>query len=70
MPPMAAAAPSGRVRYRATVVDSERYLPMPMPMRYIELNAVRAGRVTDPTDYPWSSYRHPALGAPGPNATG
>ena len=48
-------------RYRATVVDSERY---------IELNSVRAGRVTDPADYPSSSYRHPALGEPGPNADG
>ena len=48
-------------RYRATVVDSERY---------IELNSVRAGRVTDPANDPWSSYRHPALGEPGPNADG
>jgi len=55
-------------RYRATVVDSERYLLT--LMRYIELNSVRAGRVTDPADYPWSSYRHPALGEPGPNADG
>jgi len=46
-------------RYRATVVDSERYL-LPL-MRYIELNTA---------EYPWSSYRHPALGEPGPNADG
>ena len=37
-------------RYRATVVDSERYLLT--LMQYLELNAVRAGRVTDPADYP------------------
>lgn len=47
-------------RYRATVVDSERYLLT--VMRYIELNPVRAGMVTDPADYPWSSYRRHALG--------
>ena len=50
------------------MVYSERYLLT--LMRYLELNAVRAGRVTDPADYPWSSYRHPALGGPGPNADG
>jgi len=35
-------------------------------MRYIELNPVRAGIVTDPADYPWSSFRknagHEGLG--------
>ena len=41
-------------RYRATVVDSERYLLS--VMRYIELNPVRAGMVAHPRDYPWSSY--------------
>jgi putative transposase len=41
-------------RYRATVVDSERYLLA--VMRYIELNPVRAGMVTHPNDYRWSSY--------------
>jgi hypothetical protein len=52
--------------YRATVVDSERYLLT--VMRYIELNPVRAGLVTDPGSYPWSSYRQYALGESGPNA--
>jgi putative transposase len=33
-------------------------------MRYIELNPVRAGMVTDPADFPWSSYRYNALGLP------
>ena len=30
--------------------------------RYIELNPVRAGMVTDPGDYRWSSYHAHALG--------
>ncbi len=30
--------------------------------RSIELNPVRAGRVRDPSEYPWSSYRAHALG--------
>jgi len=31
-------------------------------MRYIELNPVRAGMVTHPADYAWSSYRSNAMG--------
>ena len=53
-------------RYRATVVDSERYLLT--LMRYIELNPVRAGMVGHPRDYPWSSHARNAYGASGPNA--
>ena len=53
-------------RYRATVVDSERYLLT--LMRYIELNPVRAGMVAVPQDYPWSSYQRNGLGEGGPNA--
>ena len=53
-------------RYRATVVDSERYLLT--LMRYIELNPVRAGMVAVPQDYPWSSYLRNASGERGPNA--
>ncbi len=53
-------------RYRATVVDSERYLLT--LMRYIELNPVRAGLVAHPRDYPWSSYRYHAHGESGLNA--
>jgi putative transposase len=53
-------------RYRATVVDSERYLLT--LMRYIELNPVRAGLVAHPADYAWSSYRRNALGEAGSNA--
>jgi putative transposase len=47
-------------RYRATVVDTERYLFQ--CMRYIELNPVRAGMVTHPEDFAWSSYRANAEG--------
>jgi len=53
-------------RYRATVVDSDRYLLT--VMRYIELNPVRAAMAAHPRDYPWSSYGLDALGAKGPNA--
>ena len=42
-------------RYRATVVDSERYLLT--VMRYIELNPVRADMVAHPRDYRWSELR-------------
>ena len=52
-------------RYRATVVDSERYLLT--VMRYIELNPVRAGMAAHPRDYPWSSYAHNAGGDTGKN---
>ncbi len=49
-------------RYRASVVESERYLLA--CCRYIELNPVRAEMVKDPADYPWSSYRRQVLGEP------
>jgi len=51
-------------RYKATLVDSERYLLT--CYRYIELNPVRAGMVDHPSEYPWSSYRHNAVGEPDP----
>lgn len=47
-------------RYRATLIDTERYLLT--CMRYIELNPVRAGMVRHPRDHPWSSYRAHAYG--------
>jgi putative transposase len=47
-------------RYRATLIDSERYLLI--CMRYIELNSVRAGLASHPRGYPWSSYRAHAYG--------
>ncbi|MCM8594476.1 transposase [Accumulibacter sp.] len=47
-------------RFRSCVVQTERYLLV--CQRYIELNPVRAGLVTNPADYRWSSYRANALG--------
>lgn len=48
-------------RYKATLIDSERYLLT--CMRYIELNPVRAQSMAKhPAEYPWSSYRFNALG--------
>jgi putative transposase len=47
-------------RYKATLIDSENYLLT--CMRYIELNPVRANMVAHPSEYPWSSYRHNAVG--------
>ena len=48
-------------RYKACLVQDDQYLLK--CQRYIELNPVRAGMVTDPADYPHSSYRSNALGA-------
>lgn len=42
-------------RFRASLVESEQYLIN--CMRYIELNPVRAGMVSSPLAYPWSSAR-------------
>ena len=47
-------------RYKSSLIDAEAYLLS--CMRYIELNPVRAGMVTDPAHYRWSSYRHNGLG--------
>lgn len=47
-------------RPRFTPVETEEYFLV--CSRYIELNAVRAGMVSDPGNYPWSSYEHHALG--------
>ena len=43
-------------RYKSTLIQTERYLLA--CMAYIDLNPVRAGMVTEPQDYPWSSYGH------------
>jgi REP element-mobilizing transposase RayT len=42
-------------RYHAVLVDAEQYLLT--LIRYIHLNPVRAGLVTDPGSYVWSSHR-------------
>lgn len=43
-------------RYKSTLIQTERYLLACMV--YLDLNPVRAGLVTDPGQYPWSSHRH------------
>lgn len=43
-------------RYRGAPLEAASYLLA--CMRYIELNPVRAGVVSAPQDYPWSSYAH------------
>ena len=47
-------------RYKATVVEDERYLLT--CMRYIELNPVRARMVKSPGEHPWSSFATNACG--------
>jgi putative transposase len=47
-------------RYQSCLVDSEQYFLV--CQRYIELNPVRAGLVSDPADYEWSSYKANAHG--------
>lgn len=47
-------------RFKSAVIDTERYLFV--CSRYIELNPVRAGMVTRPQDYPWSSFHFNAFG--------
>lgn len=42
-------------RYKASPIQTDAYLLA--CTRYVELNPVRAGMVTAPEDYPWSSYR-------------
>ncbi len=42
-------------RFKSCVVDEENYLLV--CQRYIELNSVRANRVSQPGEYRWSSYR-------------
>lgn len=51
-------------RYKASPVQTSYYLLA--CQRYIELNPVRAGMVSAPGQYPYSSYRHHALGKPDP----
>lgn len=43
-------------RYRSTLIQAEQYLLDCMV--YIDLNPVRAGLVTRPADYHWSSHQH------------
>ena len=41
-------------RYRSTLIETDRYLLA--CMAYIDLNPVRAGMVTEASDYDWSSH--------------
>ena len=43
-------------RYKAILVEADAYAKE--LSRYIHLNPVRAGAITRPQDYPWSSYQH------------
>jgi putative transposase len=54
-------------RYRSTIIDTERYWYL--CMRYVELNPVRAGFVSTPHAYYWSSYTTHASGSPDPLVT-
>lgn len=47
-------------RFKSCLLDTERYLLE--CYRYIELNPVRAGMVTEPSQYKWSSYCVNGLG--------
>ncbi len=49
-------------RYRSSVIDSELYFFQ--CSRYIESNPVRAGMVSEPAAYRWSSFRSNADGEP------
>lgn len=54
-------------RHKATLVEADSYLVA--CYRYIELNPVRAGMVSHPEDYRWSSYRANACGEPDASLT-
>ena len=43
-------------RYKSTLIQTEKYLLT--CMAYIDLNPVRAGIVTEPAQYPYSSHAH------------
>jgi putative transposase len=47
-------------RFRSSIVDTDLYFLT--CQRYVELNAVRAGIVSHPAQYPWSSFRANAWG--------
>jgi len=51
-------------RHKGHLIQSERHLLQ--CYQYVELNPVRAGMVTSPANYRWSSYRHHALGEQDP----
>ncbi len=42
-------------RFRSSIIEQQNYLFI--CQRYIEMNPVRAGMVSHPEEYPWSSYQ-------------
>jgi putative transposase len=54
-------------RFKTSLIDPERYFLV--CSRFIESNAVRSQLVSDPLDYPWSSYPHHAGIKPDPVIT-
>jgi len=54
-------------RFKTSLIDPERYFLV--CSRFIESNAVRSQLVSDPLDYPWSSYPHHAGVKPDPVIT-
>jgi len=54
-------------RYKSSLIQADTYLIS--CMRYIELNPVRAGMVSDPGHYRWSSYASNGLGQANPLLT-
>jgi putative transposase len=54
-------------RFRSPVVQDDGHLWT--VLHYIEANPLRAGMVSDPDDYPWSSYLAHALGRDDPLVT-
>jgi len=55
-------------RYKSSLVDKENYFIW--CGLYVELNAVRAGLVSKPEDWRWSSYRFHAFGETDPVVKG
>ncbi len=51
-------------RFKSSIISSKEYLPA--CCRYIELNPLRAGLVTDPVQYQWSSYAAKVIGKKDP----
>ena len=47
-------------RFKSSAIETDRYLLA--CCRYVELNPVRAGMVSSPIDYRWSSYRYKVNG--------
>jgi len=48
-------------RFKSSPIEEEKYLLG--CIRYIEMNPVKAKIVSNPEEYPWSSYRKRALGS-------